>query len=376
MNQPSDAAFRRVAGTCAQSVRRTFADHIPLYACAILFALTTAIVVTAYKLPFPLGSAVFFLSTVGDAIVLVAAANALKSLYSLYRGERPKNPLTIMAQRLVRAAIAGDRFGNMFHGLVTFTPLMMIFVALKIDITHIHPFSWDGDFMRIGATMGFGHPIWEILQPIFGYPLITTVLSFAYGLWFPAMFGCLFWQLSSVHSNATRSQFLLAFALAWFFGGFVLATIFSSAGPCFYSHFVSGPNPYAPLLHYLRETREHWPVWTVDAQDDLWRAYLTGVGDIQGISAMPSMHVTIATLLALLGWRANKLLGAFFGAFATVILISSIMLGWHYSADGFAGAGLAAIFWMIAGKITRSWESWRARPHLAPVPAGAILQEG
>jgi membrane-associated phospholipid phosphatase len=376
MNQPSDENIRRVAKTCAQSVRRTFADHVPLYACAVLFALTTVGVVTTYKLPFPLGSAVFFLSTIGEAIVLVAAASALKSLYSLYRGERPKNPLTFMTQRLLRGAIAGDRFGNMFHGLITFTPLMMIFAALKIDIAHIHPFSWDAAFMHIGVTMGFGRPLWEILQPVLGYPLITTMLSFAYGIWFLTMFGCLFWQLSSAHSDTTRLQFLLAFALAWFFGGFVLATVFSSAGPCFYSHFVSGPNPYAPLLQYLRETRQHWPVWTVDAQDDLWRAYLTGVGDIQGISAMPSMHVTIATLIALLGWRANRWLGAVFSVFAVVILISSIMLGWHYSADGFVGAGLAVIFWRTAGKITMRWEAWRARPQLGAVPTGAILQEG
>jgi membrane-associated phospholipid phosphatase len=276
-----------------------------------------------------------------------------------------------MGRRLLASAMAGDRVGNLVHGLLTFTPMMMIFTALKVDIAHMNPFSWDETFMRLGREIGFGHPSWQLLQPLFGYPPITTALSYAYGLWFPAMFGCLFWQLSRPHHDEVRAQFLLAFAFAWFFGGFVIATIFSSAGPCFYGHLVAGADPYAPLLHYLRETRQHWPVWIVDAQDDLWRAYLSGDGDIEGISAMPSMHVMIATLLALLGWRVNRHVGMGFAVFAVIIFVSSIVLGWHYSIDGFAGAALALGFWWVAGKLTRHWAEFCNRQGAAlPVAGG------
>jgi membrane-associated phospholipid phosphatase len=367
----SEFKFRPTAAAVWESVRRTFAAHVPLYLCTAFIMATTVAILLIYDLPFPLGSGLFFLYNIGEAVVLVAAVTALRETIRLFRAGMPENPLMIMAQRLFSAAMAEDRVGNMAHGLATFTPLMMIFAALKIDIARIVPFSWDATFMQLGLTIGLGHHYWQLLQPILGYPPITTLLSFAYGLWFPAMFGCLFWQLSRPHHDETRAQYLLAFALAWFFGGFVIATAFSSAGPCFYSHFVSGPNPYAPLLHYLRETRQHWPVWTVDAQDDLWRAYLTGKGDIQGISAMPSMHVMIATLMALLGWRVNRHLGRGFTLFAVIILISSIMLGWHYSADGIAGAALGIAFWGIAGKLSRSWTELCERQRLAVPVAGA-----
>jgi membrane-associated phospholipid phosphatase len=158
-----------------------------------------------------------------------------------------------------------------------------------------------------------------------------------------------------------RSQYLLAFALAWFFGGFVIAAVFSSAGPCFYDHIAKGDNPYAPLLHYLRETRAHWPVWTVDAQDDLWRAYLTGQGDIQGISAMPSMHVMIATLMALLCWRSKSWLRVSSAVFATVIAFSAVMLGWHYAVDVAAGGAIAVALWMLAGNLTKFWAGYCER---------------
>jgi membrane-associated phospholipid phosphatase len=376
MGHALDLIPRRVLSVSAESIRRTWINHVPLYACTFLFALSTVAVALKYKQSFPWGAGLFFLGTVGELVLLVGAGAALRHLVTLYRNGRPENPLSIMVHGLITSAIAGDRVGNIFHGLINLTPLMMMFAALKIYIARIHPFAWDQTFMHLGSTAGLGQPFWQLLQPVLGYPLITTILSFAYGAWFPVMFGCLFWQLTRKQADRTRDQYLLAFALAWFFVGFVIATIFSSAGPCYYGHFVHGPNPYEPLLQYLRQTREHWPVWTVDAQDELWRAYLTGVGDIQGISAMPSMHVTIATLMMLLARRANPLLGMALTVFAVLIALSSIMLGWHYAVDVFAGAGLAALLWNVAGWICAIRERYCERGFLAPPEAAAIALQG
>jgi len=371
----SDLDSRQIAAACAISIRRTFADHVPLYACATLFACITAVVLVRYHLSFPLISALFFLNMIGQASLLVGAIVAFKHLVLMYWQARPENPLTMLCRRMIRSAIYGDRPGNLVHGFVTFMPLMMIFAALKIDIVKIHPFAWDATFMRADQIIGFGTPYWQRLQPVLGYPLLTAIFGFAYAAWFCAMFGCLFWQLSRPRTDPLRSQFLLAFAFAWFLSGFVIATVFSSAGPCFYSHIAPGPDPYAPLLQYLRHTSAHWPIWTLDAQDMLWKSYVTGKGDIQGISAMPSMHLTIAALLALLGWRTNRYMGIGFTAFATTIFLGSIMLGWHYSVDGIAGVALAIGFWFVAGRITAAWAAYRAGPaRTAPLLGAAVLE--
>lgn len=361
MQQQSEEGLRRIGGACLSSVSRTFSAHFPLYLCTLSFGSVTGALLLLYRLPFPLGSTVFFLSMIAKMAGVVAGVAALKHLHSMYRSGRPDNPLSFMLARLMDSALTGDRFGNVLHGLIAFTPLMMMFAVLKVDIARIHPFAWDRTFMHLGLVIGFGHHYWQMLQPILGYPPITTFLSFAYGAWFPVMFTCLFWQLTRSHMDLTRAQFLLAYAFAWFFGGFVIATIFSSAGPCFYSHFAPDPNPYEPLLHYLRVTREHWPIWTVDAQDELWQSYLAGQGDVQGISAMPSMHVMVATLLALLGWRTNRRMGVLLTAFAVTIFIASIMLGWHYSVDEIAGVTLGLVFWWLAGRVSRAWASGRER---------------
>lgn len=361
MLQLQGTGLRRSVGHCIASLRRTFADHIPLYLCTFSFAIVAAGVVTIYRLPFPLSSVFFFLRVIALFVFLVAAAAALRHLWRMYSGNQSGSPLANLLRYLANSAIAGDRFGNVVHGLLAMVPLMIMFSALKPDIVLIRPFMWDETLMRVGTWMGFGTHYWRILQPVFGHPFVTAFLNFNYNLWFPLMFGCLFWQLSRRDRDFTRSQFLLSFALAWFIGGFVLATIFSSAGPAFYSHFVPGPNPYAPLLHYLRATSTHWPVWTVSVQDMLWRSYVTGTGDVQGISAMPSLHVTIATLMALLAWRCNRTAGIAFTVFTVIILIGSVMLGWHYSADGLAGIALAFVFWGVAGKVTQMWAADCAR---------------
>jgi hypothetical protein len=376
MLQLQGSGLRQSVGQCVASLRRTFADHIPLYLCTLSFAIVAASVVAIYRLPFPLSSAVFFLQVIALFVFVAGAAAALRHLWRMYSEDHSGNPLLNLLRHLANSAIAGDRFGNGVHGLLAMLPLMMMFSALKPDIVLIRPFMWDETLMRLGTWMGFGTHYWRILQPVFGHPVMTAFLNFNYNLWFPLMFGCLFWQLSRRERDFTRSQFLLSFALAWFIGGFVLATIFSSAGPAFYSHIVPGPNPYAPLLHYLRATSRHWPVWTISVQDMLWHSYITGTGDIEGISAMPSLHVTIATLMALLAWRFSRAAGIAFTAFAVIILIGSVMLGWHYSADGLAGIALAFLFWRVAGKITQMWAVDCARlAEAQPVLAFPVLSE-
>ena len=64
MLQLQGTELRRSGGHCIASLRRTFADHIPLYLCTLSFAIVTAGVVAIYRLPFPLSSAVFFLKII------------------------------------------------------------------------------------------------------------------------------------------------------------------------------------------------------------------------------------------------------------------------------------------------------------------------
>jgi membrane-associated phospholipid phosphatase len=73
-----------------------------------------------------------------------------------------------------------------------------------------------------------------------------------------------------------------------------------------------------------------------------------------GISAFPSIHVAIATLYALVGWRISRFARVVSLAFLATILVGSIHLGWHYSLDGYASIiGTCAIYRAVGWALRR-----------------------
>lgn len=341
-----------------ESIGRTFVAHIPLYSLAALFFLCTAALAAIYQFSLPFQASYAFLLLLPNFLLITIASALAYKLIFLIRHNVSGNRLRISIEWLAEQAITGDRPGNVFHSTVTLMPLMITFAALKEVIPQINPFSWDHTFMMWDRFV-FGRDPWLLLQPIFGYAPITAGINFIYDFWFLIMFGCLFWQAYSPHSNTLRMQFLIAFSFAWFLGGNVLATIFSSAGPCFYGYLYPDANPYAQQMAYLHDVAKHWPVWSVEVQNALWKSYVTGDGVISGISAMPSMHVAITTIIAFLAWRTSKVFGWILIVFAGIVLIGSVHLAWHYALDSLAAVILGALFWWLAGGIARAWNNFQ-----------------
>jgi membrane-associated phospholipid phosphatase len=60
-------------------------------------------------------------------------------------------------------------------------------------------------------------------------------------------------------------------------------------------------------------------------------------------NAFPSMHVGLAVLLALIGWRRSRAWGTALGACAAVIAVSTLLVKQHFLADIPAGALVAVI---------------------------------
>jgi hypothetical protein len=230
-------------------------------------------------------------------------------------------------------------------------PFFSTFTSLKLMIPDLHPFAWDATFARWDAAVHGGVQPWRILQPLLGFPPATTVMNILYYLWFALLYGGLIWQLLAFRDRTLRDRFLLSFVSVWILLGTVGAIALSSAGPCFYGRLVAGENPYADLMNYLRVAQEVSPVWVLDTQQKLWTEYVTGQRVLgAGISAMPSLHIGISWLLALVGWRVRRWLGAALSFYCLVLLVSSVHLAWHYAIDGYAAIIATTIIWRVAGR--------------------------
>ena len=350
---------RRLSGRPMDSIRRTFPAHIPLYLCAISSIATIAAVLHAYRITPEFEAGFTFLALFIFFVVAIAALTVMAETLRLVWDGFPDYPLQRMGKRLATGLCAEDRIGNIFHSVLALFPLLVGYTVFKNAITLIQPFGWDTTFSDLDRMIGFGRQPWEVLQPLLGHPLITTFLSYAYYVWFFILFACLAGQGFSRRSSLLRMQFLLAMALAFFVGGCVLAVFFSSAGPCYFAHLNLGASPYDQQLAYLRGIGPH-PLPSVLVQDALWNDFADGALR-RGVSAMPSMHVIIALIIGLFGWRKGGVFAPVLPAFAFVIALASVHLAWHYACDSIAGIVLGSLFWYAAGHIVEAWIGYLSR---------------
>jgi hypothetical protein len=121
----------------------------------------------------------------------------------------------------------------------------------------------------------------------------------------------------------------------------------ASAGPCYYEVFFGDP-AFRPLMDRLVAIGN---LHALPIQDYLLAS--RGVESIgSGISAMPSVHVAMTTLLVLMvrkrfGWRWPTWLAA---AYHLAILVGSVHLAWHYAVDGLVSMALVPILWFAFGR--------------------------
>jgi hypothetical protein len=237
------------------------------------------------------------------------------------------------------------------------TPIALsAFSAAKQAIPSLHPFAWDAFLSGMGSHINGGIPLWQRLQPVLGKPEITTWLDWFYHrVWTTLLLAVLVWAAIS-RPSALRRRFLFSYAMLFVVVGTLMALAFASAGPPYYGIVSPGrPDPYAPLFEYLRSVDARSPLLSFRGEAALWQAYSHQVHGLGfGVSAMPSMHVASATLIALYGFGLSRLVGGFLTLVAIATFIASVALGWHYALDGYVGATVACLIWWLAGPLTRA----------------------
>lgn len=260
-----------------------------------------------------------------------------------------KGPLN--TERLIRAI-------PVFSGFIFF---FSAFTSMKEMIPGIHPFTWDHEFAALDNFLHFGIDPWKFLHPLFSLPFVTYALNVNYNAWLVAVFVALYWQLFSKANPTVRMQFFYAFLLCWAINGTLLATIFSSAGPCFFER-LTGSDYYAPLMAHLNSANKIYQIFAIDTQNMVWNAASKNQSMIGGgISAMPSIHVATALLFWLLARELKNKYERLFMIFFILIVLGSIYLGWHYAVDGYLSMITTYAIWKISG--------CAARKLIAPPPA-------
>jgi PAP2 superfamily len=242
--------------------------------------------------------------------------------------------------RNLRATIEPSRVAGALLVGALFVPFQVTFQSLKIAIGHFVGFPWDAPLARVDEVL-HGGPAWHLVSSIIAMPRVMNVTMPIYQAgWTCVLFVFLVW-LAWSHDRVLRMRGLLSLILAWIVGGTMLAWIFASAGPCFssepqYRELIARFDSFGFILADLQ--RQHWAA----QQDQLWSPFA-------GVSAFPSMHVTVAVLMAIVVSARSRRVGLAFWTFAIFVQVWSVVLGWHYAIDGYAGGFIAAGCWRLGG---------------------------
>jgi hypothetical protein len=351
MDQPAATvgAYAQPRPRLAESVRAVLAEA---RTDRWLYAIIAAYLLGGWAVAVAVGRGQFFLPWIYLPIWLKGMASYLAVFLlvaDLPRAikDNPGSPLSAFAARVKQRVT--PRF---FAGLMLFTAAGVftgVFTCMKSLLNDVVGFHADVMMANLDAAIHGGVDPWKLIHPLLGHHWVTRGVQHLYlSGW--TVFLLTFTGAAAMSAKLAplRIRFFVTYFLTWILLGNFTAAAFMSGGPVYYAE-LTGSARFAGLMDYLSFS-EGMVNSSVAVRELLWS--LHSQRDVQlgtGISAFPSLHVAMVTLFALTAFHIDRRLGWLMVAFAVVIQLGSVHLGWHYAVDGYASALAVAGLWFGVG---------------------------
>ena len=176
----------------------------------------------------------------------------------------------------------------------------------------------------------------EVTIHLLGGTGLVDWLDYWYALWLATVI----WSLSffAAAENSLFCRRVVHSALLMWILGVTLYVVFPALGPIFASE-----DTWKDLQGSLPRAEK-----TQQSLRDNYQSVLAIGGDDQrpidhrlGVAALPSLHVGFHFLFALWAWREMRVLFLPFLGMTLLTFAGSLLTGWHYAVDGYAGMALA-----------------------------------
>lgn len=246
--------------------------------------------------------------------------------------------------------------------------LMGAIIATAVTLSHFQVFKQlvlpgrgfplDPLIADLEHRLLFGHDAWEVTHLLFGALLPTLVLDTAYAVWLPIMFLFPAAVVIVIRDKHVRARLVGTWVVSWILIGSLGAWGLASAGPCYFNELIGPRAGYLRMHEALIVLDQKAALYGLNIQalhfQEMLRQSQSGpLVFASGISAMPSMHVAMATLFVIGAFQHSRKIGWCFFGYAMLIWIASIHLGWHYASDGLLGAAMMIGLWAISGPTSR-----------------------
>ncbi|MEO7786657.1 MAG: phosphatase PAP2 family protein [Sphingomicrobium sp.] len=233
----------------------------------------------------------------------------------------------------------------MILAAVIFPLFLAAYTICKSSIPVLVGFGWDQALSHADLEL-LDTDAWRLTHQWVG-PQGTAFLQTIYAIVWGVALAFVGPLIAMIASRRFAGQYYLAMILTWTLGGIICATLFASAGPVFAQlsdplvgqHFAGLQQTLARSLppdNMIPESQHYLLIATRD------RFVIKG----GGISAMPSMHVAVASIYVLASRRTLFAGPAIL--FWALVLIASVHFGYHYFVDGIAGTLVAVTCWCLS----------------------------
>lgn len=214
---------------------------------------------------------------------------------------------------------------------------------VKISVPLVNHGLWDRELWNLDVLLHADISPSVFVTQVFQDTPLLGLLDDWYGFWSETVYYVMAF-FAALPEELPRRRFMASCVFLWSLGSWLYMAL-PALGPIY-----AFPQVWNDLLDQMPVAR--------NMQIRLWGNYQTVLGGrtgplrrfnpTLGVAAMPSLHVGAHWLWALWCRRHARLLFVPFVVGTLLTLIGSILTGWHYAVDGYAGLLLAWLCYRLA----------------------------
>ncbi|MCB9853601.1 MAG: phosphatase PAP2 family protein [Phycisphaerales bacterium] len=220
---------------------------------------------------------------------------------------------------------------------------LLWFCCLKYVIPWLRPTLFDDLLSSIDTAIHMGvNPSALAVSLSQSFPTLLHWTDAFYVGYFPILLLFFAYVMIQEKRPHLRDPFVFGYCLFWLLGG-LSYFLLPSMGPIYHQPALfESIMPHMPLASQLNHEL------LVD-----YRAFVAAPWEHEpmlyyGIAAMPSLHVGACAMFTCFARRFGRVVFVIMLTLTTLMFVGSLITGWHYAIDGYAGALLGWLSYRIA----------------------------
>ena len=234
------------------------------------------------------------------------------------------------------------RLAEILRTLIVLKLVLLIYCNIKQAIPFINGHLYDEQLLRLDTIFHFGVNPNLLLVRLCGDNMISFFFDGCYAAWYVIKPFVLAYFLA-VAGFELRSRFFGAYFSMWIVGG-IMALLLPSLGPIYVKPewFESLNCPLASFLQQMLITHYRQAL----ADPGSYRVFI-----YEGIAAFPSLHVGIVALFSFFLFERVAVAGWLMCGYTVIVLLGSVLLGWHYAVDGYVAILMAFLLFRYSRRL-------------------------